>query len=127
MLVLFCSSFLSFLVLQSSRWGRESWVVWCVLNFVSVVFFGSSWQCHGWSVVCGCGISLSYSLTFWFSCCITIQVRYSLQRTGTPVNFKRFIPAHEFFHKIAEQHNILNYKKKPISYFLGNYRNKTKK
>ena len=44
MIVLFCSSFLSFIVLQSSRWGRESLVLWYVLNFVSLVFFGSSWS-----------------------------------------------------------------------------------
>ena len=43
MLILFCSSFLSFLVLQSSPWGRESLVLWCVLNFVSPVFC----SCHG--------------------------------------------------------------------------------
>ena len=30
---------MSFLVLQSSRWGRESLVRWYVLNFVSLVFF----------------------------------------------------------------------------------------
>ena len=49
MLVLFCSSFLSFKVLVLSRWGREreSLVLWCGLNFVSLVFFGSSWSCHG--------------------------------------------------------------------------------
>ena len=37
MLVLFCSSFLSFLVLQSSRLVRESLVLWCVLKFVSLL------------------------------------------------------------------------------------------
>ena len=49
MLVLFCSSVLSFPVLQSSCWGREreSLVLWYVLNFVSPVFFESSWSCHG--------------------------------------------------------------------------------
>ena len=47
MLVLFCGSVLSFLVLQSSRWGREILVLWYVLNFVSLVFFGSFWSCHG--------------------------------------------------------------------------------
>ena len=39
MLVLFCSNILSFLVLQSSHWGRESLVLWYVLLLVSLAFF----------------------------------------------------------------------------------------
>ena len=53
---------MSFLVLQSSRWGRESWLLYfcCVLNGMSLLsFFGSS---SLRSVVCDFGISWSYSL-----------------------------------------------------------------
>ena len=41
MLVLFCSSFLSFQVWFHLA-GEECLVLLCVLNFVSLVFFGSS-------------------------------------------------------------------------------------
>ena len=47
MLVLLCSSFLSFLVLVSTGWGRESLVLLCALNFVSLVFFRSILSCDG--------------------------------------------------------------------------------
>ena len=41
---------LYFLVLQSSRWGKESWLLdfCCVLNVMSLLsFFESSLWCHG--------------------------------------------------------------------------------
>ena len=58
----------SFLVLQPSHWGRESWLLYfcCVLKDMPLLsFFGSSWRCQGWSVVCDCVISWPYSLIFF--------------------------------------------------------------
>ena len=62
-------NFLSFLVLQSSRWGG-------VDGCFTFVAFNMPCRCYrslilhrgavGWSVVCDCGISWSYSLTFFF-------------------------------------------------------------
>ena len=57
----------SFLDLQSFRWGRDSWLLY--FNFLLMSFDGycSVSLCHGtvgWSAVCGCGISWSYSITF---------------------------------------------------------------
>ena len=46
MLVLFCSSCLLFQV-RFHLAGEKSLVRFCVLNFVSLVFLGSSWLCHG--------------------------------------------------------------------------------
>ena len=58
--------FVSFLVLQSSRLGKESWLLYfcCVLYVMSLLsFFDSSSRCHG--LVCRnyCN-SWSFSLTF---------------------------------------------------------------
>ena len=59
---------LSFLVLQSSRWGREKWLLYfnCLLDAIWLsVFCVSSSQYHRWHAVCDCGIfwSLSFSFT----------------------------------------------------------------
>ena len=58
----------SFLVLQSSRWGRE------IAACFTLIFLSMSFHCKcpvslphcavGWSAVCDCDISLSYT----FSC-----------------------------------------------------------
>ena len=57
---------MSFLVLQSSWWGREGWLLcWICLPGVSWWLGGSSSRCHGLSAVCDCGISWSYSFTIF--------------------------------------------------------------
>ena len=57
---------MSILVLHSSWWGRESWLL-CLIRLpgVSWSLSGSSSRCHGLSWVCDCGISWSYSLTIF--------------------------------------------------------------
>ena len=50
----------SFLVLQSSRWGRESWLLYlnCLLmSFDYKSFVSLPRGTVGWSAVCDCGIS----------------------------------------------------------------------
>ena len=60
--VVHVSYFMSILILQF-WWGRESWLLRLVcLPGVSWLLFGSSWRYHGFSAVCDCGISWSYSL-----------------------------------------------------------------
>ena len=57
--------FMFILVLQSSWWGQESWLLCLIcLSGVSWWLSGSSSRCHG-SAVCDCGISQSYSLTIF--------------------------------------------------------------
>ena len=59
--------FMSILVLQSSWWGRESWLLCLIcLPCVSWWLSGSFSRCHG--VVCSlyCGISWSYPLTIFY-------------------------------------------------------------
>ena len=54
----FLQYFVSFPVLRSSRWGRESFC--CVLNVISLLWFQSLTLPRGvmgWSVECDCGIS----------------------------------------------------------------------
>ena len=55
--------FMSILVLQSSWWGRESWLL-CLICLPGVSWWlsGSSSWCHRLSAVCDCGMSWSYSL-----------------------------------------------------------------
>ena len=55
------------LVLQSSWWGRESWLL-CLICLPGVSWWlsRSSSRCHGLSAVCDCGISWSYSLTIFY-------------------------------------------------------------
>ena len=55
--------FVSILVLQSARWGRESWLfyVYSDLNVKSLLsFLTPSCVAMSWSLVCDCDISLSY-------------------------------------------------------------------
>ena len=49
---------------------REFGTLVCSEFRVACVFYLPG-RVMGWFVVCGCGISWSYALTFWFSCCIT--------------------------------------------------------
>ena len=48
---------MSFLVFQSSRWGKEDWLLYfyCLLDVILVLlFFDSYWQCSGlglWYVI----------------------------------------------------------------------------
>ena len=58
--------FMSILVLQSSWFWRESWLL-CLICLLGVSWWlsGSSSWCFGLSVVCDCGNSWSYSLTFF--------------------------------------------------------------
>ena len=66
--------FVSFLGLHSYGRGRESWLLCFTWICLSESYF---WMCSvapprdavGWSAVCDCGISWSYSLTF---CCMLI-------------------------------------------------------
>ena len=52
------------IVLKSSRWGRESWLLCYVcLPGVSWLLCGSSSRCLGLSAVCDCDFSWSCSLT----------------------------------------------------------------
>ena len=53
----------SFQVLQQSRWRRESWLLYfsCLLNAMWLLSFFAS---MGWSAMCDCGISWSYSFSF---------------------------------------------------------------
>ena len=63
--------FVSFLVLQSSRWRKESWLLnfCCVLNVMSLVsFFDSFFGLK--TVVCVCGILL-VKLTYY--CMINVK------------------------------------------------------
>ena len=63
--------FMSFLVLQSSWRGRESWLLCFFVFWMSCYFKSSVALLHsavGWAAVCDCGISWSYSLTFWVVC-----------------------------------------------------------
>ena len=66
MFVFVLQYFVSFLVLLSSRWGRQSWllILLCSECYVLVIVLGLPLGAMGWSVVCHCDISLSYSLTF---------------------------------------------------------------
>ena len=55
----------SFLVLWSSRWGRESWLLYFITFLMPCGCYCSLSLPHGavvWSVVCGCDISWSYSI-----------------------------------------------------------------
>ena len=56
--------FESFLVLKSSCWRRESWLLYlcCVLN---VMFPRSA---MGWSVVCDYGMSWTFKISFFMQC-----------------------------------------------------------
>ena len=58
--------FVSFLVLQSSHWGRESWqhYFYCLLDSMWLLWFFATLPCGavGWSAVCDCALSWSYSL-----------------------------------------------------------------
>ena len=59
--------FASFLVIQSSHRGRESWLLWlyCLLDVTSLLsVFAASSRRGQLFVVCECGISWSYSLAF---------------------------------------------------------------
>ena len=69
--------FVPFLVLQSTGWERESWLLYicCSLTVMSLLSFlnfflffsGFFVFCHGamgCTVVCDCGISCSYSLFY---------------------------------------------------------------
>ena len=58
--------FMSILVLQSSWWGRESWLL-CLICLPGVSWWlsGSSCGATGLSAVCDCGISWSYPLTIF--------------------------------------------------------------
>ena len=57
--------FVSILVLQSSRWGRESWLL-CFVCLPGVLRLVVAFNdAMGLSAVCDCGISLSYSLTIF--------------------------------------------------------------
>ena len=58
--------FVSILVLQSSGWGRESWLLYFVcLPSVSWLLCGSSSWCHEFVCSLWCGISWSYSLNIF--------------------------------------------------------------
>ena len=57
--------FVSFLVLQSSHWGRESWLLYfnCLLAVTcQLVSLSLPRGAMGWSAVCVCGGYSSYSL-----------------------------------------------------------------
>ena len=54
----------SFLVVHSSRRGRESLLRPCVI-WLLVLCVSSSHGAMGWSAVCDCCMSSSYLLTFW--------------------------------------------------------------
>ena len=57
--------FMSILVLQSSLWGRESWLLYLIcLTGVSCWLSGSSLRCQGLSAVCDCGFSYHTHLLF---------------------------------------------------------------
>ena len=63
-------SFVSFRVLQSSRWGSESWLLYFFFFLILCscnVFLPLPPGALGWSAVCDCGSSWSYSLTFRLS------------------------------------------------------------
>ena len=56
--------FMSILVLQSSWWGRESWLLCLIcLPGVSCGWAALPYDATGLSAVCDCGISWSYSFT----------------------------------------------------------------
>ena len=59
-----------FLVLQSSRWGRESWLLYfnCISMSCDCCSVSLPRGAVGWSVVCDSDICWSYSLTFLKSC-----------------------------------------------------------
>ena len=73
-ILVFMWCLVSFLVLKSSSWGRESWLIY--LHCLKLLSCGRkrsvslSYGAMGWSEVCNCGISLSYSLTFYFVSCL---------------------------------------------------------
>ena len=57
--------FVPFLVLLSSRGGRESWLLYfcCVLNVMVLLFsLNLPYDAMDWSVLCDCGISWSGTL-----------------------------------------------------------------
>ena len=58
--------YMSILVLQSSWYGREGWLL-CLICLLGVSWWlsGYSSRCHGVVWGCDCGISWSYSLTFF--------------------------------------------------------------
>ena len=64
--------FVSFLVLQLSRWGKRELValLFCVLKAMLLLsFLLLPRGAMGWSVVCDCGISWSNHITFSFVSC----------------------------------------------------------
>ena len=59
--------YVSFLVLQSSCWGRDSWLLDFFVFLMSCVCYCSLSVPHSavdWSAVCDCVISWPYSLNF---------------------------------------------------------------
>ena len=68
---------MSSLGLQSSRWGRDSRLLYfccCVRNVISLLSFCDfPLSAVGWSVVCECGISWSYSLLYFKLLCSRLQ------------------------------------------------------
>ena len=64
MFALFCSTLCSFWLVLQHLAGEERELAGCFTFVVFLSLFDSSSRCHGLSVVCDCGISWSYSLTF---------------------------------------------------------------
>ena len=73
--------FMSILVLQSSWWGRESWLL-CLICLPGVFWWLSGSSSPGHWVVCGLGlwyflIILTYYFRRWFCCCCLFIYCYS--------------------------------------------------
>ena len=66
MFVFVLQYFVSFLVLRSSHWGDRAGclLLLCSEFYGLVIVLGLPLGAMGWSVVCHCDISLSYSLNF---------------------------------------------------------------
>ena len=104
--------FMSSLVLQSSWWGRESWLL-CLICLPGVSWWlsGSSWRCHG--VVCGLWLWYFLIILTYYFCCIS--------------NIDHFMPQHTAFELstaclsvLLESHPGLtrwvNFRKKPVAW-----------
>ena len=70
--------FISILVLQSSWWGRESWLLYLFVFLVSHDRCGAlPHVAMGLSAVCDCGITWSYSFTIFTQTLYIVKLWYS--------------------------------------------------
>ena len=105
--------FMSILVLQSSWWGRESWLL-CLICLPGVTWWlsGSSLRCHG--VVCSLWLwYFLIILTYYFSCKI-ILVKPQRQAPVRQLN-----RTHDIFLSVILMVNILSRRKsKRLCFFV---------